>query len=348
MQKHRNSIVDLWRFLAILLIMIHHLYHIETFANAEYYGRFSWIYVEFFFMLTGYFTYSHFKRHNSDDSNIFKSGLKYTFQKFKGFIPYTTIAISLQYLITAPFSSLEKGQFKLFLSHFLNYPLELLLLSEAQHSFNEFNLVPIWFLSAMLLVFPIITTLCQIRNKYLVFIVSGIFSLFYYMHFHIGGLSWPGDLIRALAGMCAGITICIINDTIKEKISNINNTKVVYIIFSASEILCMLFCLVATTLNLYATEKVIILAFAIGTSSMLSGYSISSKLNSRVFTFLGKLSMPMFIWHWMIGTIINRLTHIVLIPVPIQLVIYFGGTIILSIISLFLISKGESLFLKQS
>ncbi len=346
MQKPRNSIVDLWKFIAILMIMTHHLFHIETFVNTEYYGHFSWIYVEFFFMLTGYFTYSHFKRHNYDDNSIFKSGLKYTFHKFKKFVPFTTIAISLQYLITAPFSCLLKGQFKTFLYHFLNYPLEVLLLSEAQHSFKGFNLVPIWFLSAMLLVFPIITTLCQIRNKYLVLIVSGLFSLFYFMHFPIGGSKWPGDLIRALAGMCAGITICIINDTLKDKISC--NTKFICIICSISEILCMLFCLVATTLNLYDTEKIIILAFAIGISSMLSGFSISSKLNSKVVSYLGRISMPMFIWHWVIGTIINRLLHFVLVPAPIQLVIYFGGTIILSIISLYLISKGKLLFHKKS
>ena len=65
MNKKRASVVDLWRFIALIMIMIHHLYIFGDPFTGEYCGRFGWIFVEFFFIVAGYFTYKHFRNTNS-------------------------------------------------------------------------------------------------------------------------------------------------------------------------------------------------------------------------------------------------------------------------------------------
>ena len=58
MDKSKNSrmaIVDLWKFIAAVMIMIHHLYYLSpAFEGKDYPGYFAWIYVEFFFILILY------------------------------------------------------------------------------------------------------------------------------------------------------------------------------------------------------------------------------------------------------------------------------------------------------
>lgn len=55
---YRNGMVDIWRFVFCLLIMAHHMYHIGI--ERIYPFQSAWIYVEFFFILSGYFTGKHF------------------------------------------------------------------------------------------------------------------------------------------------------------------------------------------------------------------------------------------------------------------------------------------------
>ena len=89
----RMAIVDLWKFIAAVMIMIHHLYYLApAFEGKDFPGYFSWIYVEFFFILTGYFTYRHFARQDSRE-NIVRSSLSYTWRKFKPFLPSTALRI---------------------------------------------------------------------------------------------------------------------------------------------------------------------------------------------------------------------------------------------------------------
>ena len=75
MDKSKNSrmaIVDLWKFIAAVMIMIHHLYYLSpAFEGKDYPGYFAWIYVEFFFILTGFFTYRHFARSDKQENILY-------------------------------------------------------------------------------------------------------------------------------------------------------------------------------------------------------------------------------------------------------------------------------------
>ena len=325
--KKRIRIIDLWRFIAAILIMIHHLYLLGySFEERQYLGYFSLIFVEFFFIITGYFTCLHFER--TENKDIFKSSLEYLVYKFLPFLPYTTIAITLQYIVSAPINS----GLKAFLANFLNYPFEVLLLGEVHVSFQK--LAPIWFLSAMLLTLPVITIISQLKNKNMVLLISGLTPLFYYGQSPTTYFSriWPDDLLRAVSGMLLGVFICTITKVLKEKKLMIKSKKT-RCIMTLLEVFCLLFVLIATIFNFRSLKNLVILSFALSIFAMLSGYSYSAELNCTFFTYLGKISMPIFIWHGLVASALNRLNSVFDVPVFVSVVLYFLGTLLVSIVS---------------
>lgn len=329
-KNNRLAIVDLWKFIAAVMIMIHHLYYLSpAFEGKDYPGYFAWIYVEFFFILTGYFTYRHFVRRDRQE-NIVRSSLSYTWRKFKPFLPYTTIAITLQYLLSAPYTELLRHHYRKFLYSFADYPLEVMLLGEA-HSSQQ-RLVPIWFLSAMLIVFPLIGLLAQLKNKYLILLITGVYPLFYYGRVTLGNRVWPDDLLRATAGLLLGVFLCVLCDMLREKrlIPQSKNTSK---LLTVIELICMPVALVLIIRADKSLWRVIILLFAVGLSIMLSGRSLTARLQSPVIAYLGKLSLPMFIWQWVVATIVILLGQLVPLPTAVSVTLYFVGTLLVSVIS---------------
>ena len=61
--NRKNSTIEIWRFVASLLIMATHMYH---FGIDNYYFRETWIFVEFFLIITGYYTAVHFDKYAYD------------------------------------------------------------------------------------------------------------------------------------------------------------------------------------------------------------------------------------------------------------------------------------------
>lgn len=329
-KSNRMAIVDLWKFIAAVMIMIHHLYYLSPdFEGRDYPGYFAWIYVEFFFILTGYFTCRHFTGQDRQE-NIVRSSLSYTWQKFKPFLPYTTVAITLQYLLSAPYTVLMQGSYRRFLYSFADYPLEVMLLGEAHAS--QQRLVPIWFLSAMLIVFPLVGLLAQLKNKYLILLISGAYPLFYYGRATLANRVWPDDLLRALAGLLLGVFLCVLCDLIRER-QLIPRNKITAKLLTAIETVCMLLAFLLIIRADKSLWRLIILLFAAGLSIMLSGRSMTSKLQSPVIAYLGKLSMPMFIWQWVVATIVIRLGQLTPLPTAVSVALYFVGTLIISAVS---------------
>lgn len=84
--------VELCRFLACYVIFSYH-------AG----GRFTtgWIFVEFFFMLSGYFAIKHLVRIEGKIENKATYPIQYTIDKFKRLLPYTTVGFVADCLISA-------------------------------------------------------------------------------------------------------------------------------------------------------------------------------------------------------------------------------------------------------
>lgn len=326
--KKRIGSVDLARFLMILLIMAHHLY---LFGYADgYLGESCWAWVDYFFILTGYFTMSHFTAYEGKDSYA-KEALIYTLKKFKGFMPYVFAAVVLQYFLEAlPY--LLQHDVRLFIDSFVDLPYELLLLSSSGIVWSK--LAPIWFLSAMLLTLPVLIYLL-LRFKDLWRILCWLLPVMYYGRYGINtSRAWPNDLLRAFSGMALGTFVYIMAYELNKMQSSAKRR----LIFTIVE-LCSFGIGVFITVWNKDCMNLLILLFVLNAGIMLSGYSYTSNLRGPFWDFLGKISLPMFIFHWAIGTIVGRIFTENIIRVW----IYYLATVMVSVI----VIGGKEMFLKK-
>lgn len=295
--NYRQSIVDLWRFIASLLIMSFHVWagYIYISSGVEYPFQTAWIYVEFFFILSGYFTILHFEKievHSLEDAA--KNSIYYTIKKYFMFFPYVVVATSIYYFLECISEECTIGVL-------INYTFDVLLLTS---SFYEqfMPMRPLWFLTALFIAFPIFCLMCQIKSKNFLYMLSFYVPLYYYGRYDLqyAPCTFPWNVLRALAALFLGVFVYALCAVLKK------------MKFSAVHKVCLTFIEMAMLLSMvYFTYKnklqcrFFMLCFVVGLTVMLSQQSYTSRIDSPVFRWLGKISMPMFIFHTVIAKIIN-------------------------------------------
>ena len=91
----------------MIFIMGHHLYHIGF--EGDYIFKDGWAWVDFYFILTGIFTYQHYcLRQPLVNKQYGTEALWYTLHKFRRFFPATFVAICSLYCAHS-FGMLLKG-----------------------------------------------------------------------------------------------------------------------------------------------------------------------------------------------------------------------------------------------
>lgn len=88
----KDNRIELYRFVAVLIIMIFHAGAFNSEQNHPI--PLGHVFVEYFFFLTGYFTYRNVKN-NIEKINISEYSFYYTFRKFKRFVPYVLMTVSM-------------------------------------------------------------------------------------------------------------------------------------------------------------------------------------------------------------------------------------------------------------
>lgn len=134
--------------------MAHHLYISFLFADA-------WIYVEFFFILSGYFTMKHYAsgEWESIEEKV-EETITYTLHKFKRVMPYVAVAVLLEYSVDYIMDGFQG--IRALLSMFENMICEFCLFSSS--GLVSANVAPIWYLSAMFLLFPCLRSCFRFRK----------------------------------------------------------------------------------------------------------------------------------------------------------------------------------------
>ena len=85
--------IELMRFLGAVLIIN------SLFGYQDRPFQLSWFFVEFFYIITGYFTMRHFEKQEPQEHfEAVKIAVEYTGKKFVQFLPYTTGAILITYI----------------------------------------------------------------------------------------------------------------------------------------------------------------------------------------------------------------------------------------------------------
>ena len=63
---------------------------------------------------------------------------------------------------------------------------------------------------------------------------------------------------------------------------------------------------------------------------MISGETYSSYIQGELFKYLGRLSMPMFIFHWGIGSLVNIVTD----NLKLRFWLYYIGTLLIAMLAI--------------
>ena len=282
----------------------------------------AWIYVELFYFLSGYFTYRHFcKSGNKDVNEAAKKALAYALKKYSRFLPFIVIITFVQY--TIEYVSLGSR-----LSNYLNTPYEILLLTEAFPIEDVTHILPFWYLSAMMIVFPLICLLCQVKNRYIIVLFGLLETSIYYGFFGYSGLNlrgFPFGLLRAFSGMLVGMMICILVKDVGSRVYELLGKKTLVISWT-----CFIVTIVFAFYNLSAMRLYVILFIvAIFTITVRFENALTSKMiNSN---WLADLSLYMYLWHYTIGTAVR-------LYVPVvgnrRIAVYYLATVVISVISM--------------
>ncbi len=189
-------------------------------------------------------------------------------------------------------------------------------------------LAPIWYLSAMAIVLPMVIYLMR-KHRDLWYILSWLLPLLYYGHFGINtNRQFPNDIVRAFAGIALGTFLYLLVIYItKKKIS-----KPIKIILSVFETMLFAGALVISLANKGIHDSLLYF-FAGNLVLMLSQQTYSAKLSGCFFQFLGEISMPMFISHWTVGTAVNHLSD----DMTVKTVLYYALTVSVSAIAVAII-----------
>lgn len=296
----RNSYIELWRFMACLIIFS---FHTE--------GMFisGWIFVEFFFMLSGYFAVGYFvQRKGQLDKNF---PMSYVLRRFTKLLPYTTIAILYNVCVIIWLYQLKGKELWLWLAYL---PVNILLLPgtgampagvavtetlATGHMMEE----SLWYICAMMVALPIMLyVIMYLKQKFDRFLFTFLPLLLYgylilsdgTIHgWHEQHLTFFAVDIRAVAGLLMGGGVYYFSQWWAKRGYTLLGKLVLTIVELGS--MAMVLVLAMVTRAPYDITEILLLALSL--SLMLSQKTFTAHIRFRVFAYLGRLSLPIYCFH---------------------------------------------------
>lgn len=316
--------VDLARFIAAIIILVFHVpaCGITTTNCVWTTGN---RYVEFFFIMTGFLTTRHFDGFNSN--NTIKSSIEYTAKKFSKIWIYTSIITVLHWVLFGIGMMVHNAwTIKDFVFSFLtDFIFDVLLLTSGW----KMPLIgSLWFVSSMLLVFPLFCVVLQLKNRYWILTISFIA---WYVPFSLGYMDSFEMLIRAFANLSLGAVMYEILYICYEYLK-----KVKKLILTAIEITFFILPIIITFLNL-DVYRFLVFSFFVSQIIMFSGLSYTSNIRGNIFNFLGRLSLPIYIVQLTVGETIAELFKNC--SDVIKQTLYYVGTIIVAMLFMLVVEN---------
>lgn len=281
----RNSILGLWKFIAALLILGHHANIFWSDGNYPAHG--GYIYVEFFFLLSGYY----FMRY-LEENKAYGGGYIYVWRKIKKLFPYTTIAFIIHYILECIYSGSIKGVLKTI----WKLPLEILYLTNLHITSSRMG--QLWYIAAMLFCLFLLTYIYSRYEDFYKNVLIWVFPVLWYactyMTYHcIGNRGVFLDLFRAAANLLLGGLIYI----------GISKTQALPMRTNICRYMATLVEWSAFLLSVFLTYKFyrkdydffIVFLFIICIYIFQAGYAC--KISSRFLDWLGEISTTIYIVH---------------------------------------------------
>lgn len=328
--KNRFGKISLYKFLFSIMIIVFHVGNVLDYNKFKFNFGSGSIAVDFFFVVSGFFfcrKYVNYKVKNSVGEDSFN----YFINRTNRFIKYIIILL----IIAIPFSIFC---LKFNFTSLINAFYKLLYIPHHTKCGSEIFGIT-WYIVAMILVESMLFPFLIKYKKEFVYIISpiiiillGSYLLIRYGHFatpwKMGTILYKG-ILRSVFEINIGMYLYLIS----EKISNVKFTKLSKILLLLFEIAGYLSIFVLVNLNnahrRFDVLMLIIISICILISTNKNMY-LYNFCNNKLFYFLEKLSLPMYIYQWLIIEImVFVLTKF---NIHLSYLCFSGITIIISII----------------
>lgn len=328
--KNRFGKISLYKFLFSIMIIVFHVGNVLDYNKFKFNFGSGSIAVDFFFVVSGFFfcrKYVNYKVKNSVGEDSFN----YFINRTNRFIKYIIILL----IIAIPFSIFC---LKFNFTSLINAFYKLLYIPHHTKCGSEIFGIT-WYIVAMILAESMLFPFLIKYKKEFVYIISpiiiillGSYLLIRYGHFatpwKMGTILYKG-ILRSIFEINIGMYLYLIS----EKISNVKFTKLSKILLLLFEIAGYLSIFVLVNLNnahrRFDVLMLIIISICILISTNKNMY-LYNFCNNKLFYFLEKLSLPMYIYQWLIIEImVFVLTKF---NIHLSYLCFSGITIIISII----------------
>lgn len=332
MDNKRNGLIDVYRLIMAVIIMIFHSYHLFSVSNYPFtYGR---IFVEAFFLLSGYFTVSYFEKQKIIQGRIklytaIINSLKYTYRKYLVLIPFTATMVYFSLVIRHGVIAND-----LTTKMWITALFESLMLIR-----GDSNVGVLWYMSAMLPLLPILAFVVQITHKKIYGSLSLVAVLSWYVCLgRFDDCFAPLSYCRAVAGLSLGILAYCVKDFLDIKdFKKINLSTIAY--------LSLVIPIITNVLNI-RLDRLCLICFVIGFAICFS--SKSAQVYENNFTRLcGRISFPLYLVHMNVADFITwYCKQYSPLSTEIQYLVYFIISIIGVIVLMIINSLVQGLFKK--
>lgn len=320
----RIDIVDFWRFFAAIMVIFCHIYVIGGIKVQSHF------FVEFFFMLSGYFIFRHFQKKEFYRLSVktkLKNAVSYSWKRYLKVLPYT---IPIVVICSTCFAYLLYERTHLFpetLKYLINMLIEPFMFPAHTGILGRWFIVPIWYLSVMMFFTPFISFVAQSKKKeWFLFLAIPIGWIYLSTAAEIHdnfSVSSAMSMIRGIVPMLMGGAIYYLTENLRPQKAG-RKKRVLLTVLEVSLYAAMA---VAAFTELDTSLIVLLAFFAIFLT--VSGFSYTSKIKCKYLSILGGISLPLFMWHFGLIQIATFFNHWGMTR---RYVFVFLGSIVLSAI----------------
>ncbi len=295
----RNNSIEFFRFLFIITICLMHFSN--SYFQAAPYFEGAYIGTEFFFIVSGFLLMHKFSQDQEEKQTKGSGAFRYSVSRMKKLYPHYLFSFFVIFIFT---EIVNRSGFFQVISNLCASLWELTFLQiSGLKCFGLYN-YPAWYVSAMLIAGYFLYCLLEFFHEKFVRFGIPLFILAVYTFFskNTGNMDvWGGAqilnlsdaVVRAFGAMGIGVLCYEGSRWLQDKI----NTGFKKYVFGILEILCYVVVLIMGTLKGHSQNDFYLIAvMALGVLITFTGQTITDRLfSSKVFSYLGSLSYPMFL-----------------------------------------------------
>ena len=293
--KGKNQVVEVFRFLATVAMLLHHTDSLGI--NRIAWG--GWIFVEFFFILSGYLMTSHFENHFDEEIQYpAKIAFQYTFKKLRRIIPYAYVGICIGAFTHI---ALNRYSVQAIKNAIFNLPANFLLLGGSglcNYTYDS----PLWYLTGIMIAMPVLVFVMLKHHSFYKYIGSWITPIALYMVM----FSWHGNIqywdinwnyqcmIRAFAGLMMGSAAYYLSDYLRA----VTISGIMRLIFTVAEVFLFGFVFIRSIHDeLMSISFLCVLLFVTVICISFSEKEMLKKYLPSQTGKIGRITMPLFCLH---------------------------------------------------